>query len=745
MKLSLNSTSGGHGLSSLNVAIKMNLDANALNVIWTSLKEAIHKIFEKKSSSLSFEELYNYGYKMCLHKRVDVLYNGVCELIKDHLLELLEHVHRLPEEGLLNGIKRTWDDFKIAATNIKDILLYMNRNHVKKLEKPDSFDIAIMYFRDIIIYNDKIRERLKSVLLANVASERDGNVIDRHLIRSVVFVLVELGAYEETFEKEVLEQAKAFYSHESKMLMSECTCADYMRRVEVRILEEGNRASSYLSSSSQAKLLSVVEAQLITAQARTLVEMENSGCVAMFQDDRLDDLRRMYTLFHRVPTTLDILRDFMGTYVKKTGLAIVSDNENQKDSVRLVQQMLDLRAKFDTFVQKCFASEKQILRTLKNAFEDFVNQDNRCASHLASYTDDMLKNSLKFVSENDAEVQLDRFMMLFRYLMDKDIFENYYKQLLAKRLLSGKSLSDDLEKVMIAKLKAECGYQFTSKLVGMLTDMQLSKGVMEDFRCSVPFKELPKIDLDVNVLTSGYWPFQTVPACQLPPEVEKCCQKFKTFYMDKYKGRKILWVTQSGTADMNAKYAAGSKTFTVSTIQMCILALFNHKTSITLQELVATVGMQDHLEFKRHLLSLCTPKVKILNKQSKGKGILEDDVFTFNAEFTSKFKHIKVQLISVKEVGGDTAVIDDTREGPRSGVSVAVEQDRRHLVEASIVRIMKARRTLSHHELVAEISRQLQNRFNPKPPFLKKCIESLIERDYLDRDKEDSRIYNYLA
>lgn len=52
-----------------------------------------------------------------------------------------------------------------------------------------------------------------------------------------------------------------------------------------------------------------------------------------------------------------------------------------------------------------------------------------------------------------------------RYLQEKDIFEKYYKQHLAKRLLSGRTVSDDAERSLLVKLKTECGYQ-----VGMCCD-----------------------------------------------------------------------------------------------------------------------------------------------------------------------------------------------------------------------------------------------------------------------------------
>ena len=63
------------------------------------------------------------------------------------------------------------------------------------------------------------------------------------------------------------------------------------------------------------------------------------------------------------------------------------------------------------------------------------------------------------VGEDEAEAVLDRVMMLFRYLQEKDVFEKYYKQHLSKRLLSGRTVSDEAERSLLVKLKTECGYQ----------------------------------------------------------------------------------------------------------------------------------------------------------------------------------------------------------------------------------------------------------------------------------------------
>lgn len=82
----------------------------------------------------------------------------------------------------------------------------------------------------------------------------------------------------------------------------------------------------------------------------------------------------------------------------------------------------------------------------------------------------------------EVDIALDKTITVFRYLTDKDVFERYYKGHLAKRLLLGRSVSDDAERQMLGKLKVECGQQFTQKLEGMLNDMKLSAETMEGYR-----------------------------------------------------------------------------------------------------------------------------------------------------------------------------------------------------------------------------------------------------------------------
>ena len=91
-----------------------------------------------------------------------------------------------------------------------------------------------------------------------------------------------------------------------------------------------------------------------------------------------------------------------------------------------------------------------------------------------------------------------------------------------------------------------------------------------------------------------------------------------------------------------------------------------------------------------------------------------------------------------------TAVARETAQ-EASSTRDSVKADRNLYLRALIVRVMKARRRLSHQQLIAEVLQQAAERFNPSVVLVKKCIESLIEQDFLERDPNETKMYNYLA
>jgi len=720
---------------------QVQMDPEFANKTWNLLKGAIHEIHKQNASGLSFEELYRNAYNMVLHKYGDLLYSGLRQVVTDHLKEVSDNVSISLDNNFLNELNKAWSDHKVSMLMIRDILMYMDRVYVSHNSFPTVYDLGLSIFKDTVAHAPKIKDRLLKMLLSLIHKERTGEVINRGLIKNITQMLIDLGVnsrtvYEEDFEKPFLETSSNFYRVESQEFIVSNSCPDYMRKAESRIKEELDRVTHYLDSSTEHKIKDVVERELISVHMKTLAEMEYSGFIPMLRDNKIDDLKRMYNLFGRVPNGHITMRDMQSVYVKDIGKTLIMDEEKQKEHLLLIQNLLDLKDKYDTILLLAFNNDKIFVQNLNQAFEFFINLSPKSPEYISLFIDEKLKKGLKGVHEEEVDKILDKVMMLFRFIQEKDVFEKYYKQHLAKRLLLGRSVSDDAERNMISKLKTECGYQFTSKLEGMFTDMKLSNDTMESFKNHLKNQEpnpLGGVDLSVYVLTTGFWPTQATAKCNLPSEILTCCEVFKKFYLSNHNGRRLTWQTNMGTAEIRASFGTKKHELQVSTYQMVILLLFNDRNEISYKEIKEATGIPI-LDLKRNLLALSGIKSKIIEKIPNTKKLEETDSFKFNSKFKSKFYRVKIISYIQKE-----------SESERSETREKVDEDRKHQIEAAIVRIMKARKNMEHSLLISEVTKQLSARFMPNPVLVKKRIESLIEREYLERSKTDRKFYNYLA
>jgi hypothetical protein len=178
-----------------------------------------------------------------------------------------------------------------------------------------------------------------------------------------------------------------------------------------------------------------------------------------------------------------------------------------------------------------------------------------------------------------------------------------------------------------------------------------------------------------------------------------------------------------GNADLRAQFGAARHELNVSTYQMCILLLFNTADSLTYAEIAEQTGVPSG-DLKRNLQSLACVKGKnVLRKEPMGKDIEESDTFFFNDRFTCKLHKVKIGTVAAQKESEPEKL--ETRQ--------RIEDDRKPQIEAAIVRIMKARRVLDHNTIISEVTKQLSSRFMPNPAVVKKRIESLIEREFLER------------
>ncbi|XP_051716368.1 cullin-4B isoform X1 [Ctenopharyngodon idella] len=709
---------------------KPKLPENYTNETWQKLKEAVEAIQNSTSIKYNLEELYQAVENLCSHKISAKLYKQLRVVCEDHIKAQIDQFREdaLDSVLFLKKIDKCWQDHCRQMIMIRSIFLFLDRTYVLQNSMlPSIWDMGLELFRFYIISDLKVQSKTIDGILLLIERERSGEAVDRSLLRSLLSMLSDLQIYQDSFEQRFLEETNRLYAAEGQRLMQEREVPEYLHHVNKRLEEEADRVITYLDQSTQKPLIATVEKQLLGEHLTAILQ---KGLNNLLDENRILDLSLLYQLFSRVRGGVQVLLQHWIEYIKAFGSTIVINPEKDKT---MVQELLDFKDKVDHIIDVCFMKNEKFVNGMKEAFETFINKrPNKPAELIAKYVDSKLRAGNKEATDEELEKMLDKIMIIFRFIYGKDVFEAFYKKDLAKRLLVGKSASVDAEKSMLSKLKHECGAAFTSKLEGMFKDMELSKDIMVQFKQHMQCQNIPgNIELTVNILTMGYWPTYVPMEVHLPPEMVKLQEIFKTFYLGKHSGRKLQWQSTLGHCVLKAEFKEGKKELQVSLFQTLVLLMFNEGEEFSLEDIKLATGIEDS-ELRRTLQSLACGKARVLTKIPKSKDVEDGDKFSCNDDFKHKLFRIKINQIQMKETVEEQA-----------STTERVFQDRQYQIDAAIVRIMKMRKTLSHNLLVSEVYNQLK--FPVKPADLKKRIESLIDRDYMERDKENPNQYNYVA
>ncbi|NXF39212.1 CUL4A protein, partial [Nyctibius bracteatus] len=727
---------GGATASSKKLVIKNfrerpKLPDNYTQDTWQKLHEAVGAIQSSISIKYNLEELYQAVENLCSYKVSATLYKQLRQVCEDHvkaqILQFREYpflVHRndsLDSLLFLKKINKCWQDHCRQMIMIRSIFLFLDRTYVLQNSMlPSIWDMGLELFRNHVISDKQVQNKTIDGILLLIERERNGEAVDRSLLRSLLSMLSDLQqVYKESFEQRFLEETNCLYAAEGQRLMQEREVPEYLHHVNKRLEEEGDRVITYLDHSTQKPLIACVEKQLLGEHLSAILQ---KGLDNLLDENRISDLTQTYQLFSRVKGGQQILLQHWSEYIKNFGTTIVVNPEKDKD---MVQELLDFKDKVDHIIEVCFQKNEKFINLMKESFETFINKrPNKPAELIAKYVDSKLRAGNKEATDEELERILDKIMIIFRFIHGKDVFEAFYKKDLAKRLLVGKSASVDAEKSMLSKLKHECGAAFTSKLEGMFKDMELSKDVMVQFKQYMQNQSDPgNIDLTVNILTMGYWPTYTPMEVHLNSEMIKLQEVFKTFYLGKHSGRKLQWQTTLGHAVLKAEFKEVSLLINhIKLFMLMFCSAFSHTLNFFTED----------SELRRTLQSLACGKARVLIKNPKGKDVEDGDKFIFNGDFKHKLFRIKINQIQMKETVEEQV-----------STTERVFQDRQYQIDAAIVRIMKMRKTLGHNLLVSELYNQLK--FPVKPGDLKKRIESLIDRDYMERDKDNPNQYHYVA
>ncbi|CCF36798.1 Cullin family protein [Colletotrichum higginsianum] len=741
------------------------------------LVDALQDIFHGKKPRLPLERLYR-------------AVEDICRRGKDNELQLYETLRRKCEEHLTRNVMRSiqsnggntdvdmlksvlqhWRVWNSQIMMIRSTFSYLDRTFLLKNKSyPSINDMTISQFKRMAFPSRDDPDgqspggRALRGLYDLISYDRLGDErFEATLLKDSIMMLHVFNIYTKYFEPRFIGLSERYFEDFAEE-RSASSLKDYILACERLLKREDYRCNEYnLDSTTKKQLLDAAHGILVKNYADKLLNVDSLS--KLLSDHEVESMKALYDLL-RLSGIQKKLKEPWGAYIRKTGAIIVADKE-QGDN--MVQRLLELKRSLGLIVRDAYGGDPDFVNDLRNAFGDFMNDRSIAATWssgtskvgemIAKYVDMLLRGGIKalpkaMLSDNkdraaaeqsgqastgdeDAELdrQLDQALELFRFIQGKDAFEAFYKKDLARRLLMGRSASQDAERNMLRKLREECGMNFTHNLEQMFKDVEVAKEEMEAYKQWSEGTGVDKapVDLSVMILSAAAWPTYPDVKVHLPDDVAKQIERFDQYYKNKHTGRLLNWKQALAHCTVKAKFPKGTKELLVSAYQAIVLVLFNEvglEGFLAYEQIARSTNLQGE-ELGRTLQSLACGQVRVLTKHPKGKDVNPTDTFTINKAFAHPKIRVKINQIQLKETKEENKATHER-----------IAQDRRFETQAAIVRIMKSRKEMSHGELVAEVINLTKNRGAVDAAQIKKEIENLIDKDYLERE---GNIYTYLA
>ena len=678
------------------------------------------------------------------------LYLKMQDWLRAHLDNVLADGATLEGEDLLRFYSKQWEVYTWSSRVLNGICAYVNRHWVQRVrhdKNRTNGDVYEIYQLALLQWREKLFAQITPSILKLIERDRNGEAVNKMLIKSVVGCCVELGieepdpndstqtkescrlaVYRNFFETDMLRESAKYYTAEARALIDALPIPAYMRRVEKRIQDETNRVRETLDPATLQPLLRVVEKTMIEDHLQ-FFRSEFSKLLTSYQKE---DLTRMYMLLQRIPDSgLPVLRYEFCQHVTKQGvLAIAACAEKAaQDPTLYVQTLLQVYKKYDTLVQDAFMGESGFVKSLDEACEKYVNDNavtlaaardrpkstSKSSQLLAMHCDSVLRKTNKSCQDAELEVSLTDALTIFKYIEERDVFQTFYIRQLSKRLVTQLSVSDDAEASMISKLKSACGVEYVVKMERMFKDMVLSAELEAQFATHITDMSADLgLDFKIHVLTSGSWPLQQSEAkFILPQELEKAYALFPSFYNGKHTGRRLQWIWQNCRGDIVMNCLKVKYTISASTFQMAVLLQFNNSDELSIDALSSNTGLDT--KTLKHVLSVLLQTKLLLSDDVTAADLQQENdnfnpaaVLRLKADYKNRKTRININIPMKAEVKKDEE---------RDEKSVA--EDRKIVIQAAIVRIMKMRQRITHQQLLIEVPAQLRNTFNPQIPAIK--------------------------
>lgn len=458
--------------------------------VWGQLDTALTEIYIDGKPRTSLEELYKGAENVCRQGKAPELYQKLMAKCQAHITDkvrgtLASTASHASAVEFLKDLVSAWSTWKKQLVTIRSIFFYMDQSYLlRSSEHPGINEMGLLQFRRTIFGDKNLAAKGTQGVADLTTSDRmqSSSTSNGELLLQAIATYHDLGVYPSIFEPAFSALSADYLRSWSSEQASKNDLAEYAQQASDLIKREMARCDHYGFDRSTKKSISD-QIDLFVVKQQVEFMTQQDSLLDLLEANNVEALRQVFVLLQRIGRGTEIMNAFQ-SFVVDEGSTIVFD---EKRETEMVVRLLELKHRLDNILKVAFQGNHALADAMHRSIEQFINQTKKTASNwgtdnpkpgemIAKHVDALLRGGLKAIptlapksdttkteeaeedegmADEDAEInkQLDLVLDLFRFVHGKAVFEAFYKKDLARRLLMGRSASNDAERSMLARLK----------------------------------------------------------------------------------------------------------------------------------------------------------------------------------------------------------------------------------------------------------------------------------------------------
>ena len=549
------------------VYTKFNIENQEMKEKIENLIDLLNKQMTQENYELDFMLAHTKCYEICQHWKSEELYNEMEKLIKKIILDFLEEIKKLtddePQFLFMNNFIKNFNFFKNKLKKSCEAFSYLDKIYKKNLvasaqtEEIQNIlknDESYIYFRGMklyyenLIYDKDIKEKILKVVIREFNNLRNFDFKNSQVFQEFFEIITDKKYRSDFYENELMQlitnEIKRFYQQLSNKYITEELGINIIN-INVNNTEKNNNNINIVDKEKRYNILKSFLLKLYDLINKEEVYFKNISeknillnyiyeitiinnydilykfCIKkMFKLNDIDNFKKIYELIfdHEFTKKEEITSKFINSFntmltkiLQKISKNFILKKNHGKieylNFYQYVEEIYKIKKKCSNFLLNAMENNTKIDHIIKANFEKIINEEKSDSFNInfGKLLHEEIKLCQKIKNNERLADFKDKFQCIFKFINNKDLFEENYRKFLMKRLLRNSSMMKENEFIFYEIMKEENGFNYVKKIEKMINDIFYSQNINFDFRKKYLIKSEPYFY--IKILSQDSWPF----------------------------------------------------------------------------------------------------------------------------------------------------------------------------------------------------------------------------------------------